>query len=97
MTGPDWVCTLKKVLPQNPGRTEDEQPLTLDQVRVVSTTVGRQGRSRYFGMMTRIADRFRINSFDFNRFVHQCDAIVLKSLPFTKAFASPLVWEARKN
>ena len=97
MTGPKWVEAIKTVLPKNPSVTEDEWPLTLDQVRAVSSAVGRHGRSRYFGIMTRIVDRFNPQEFTTIKRVHRVDRWLINTLPLAWAFASPLVWEASKD
>jgi 2-polyprenyl-3-methyl-5-hydroxy-6-metoxy-1,4-benzoquinol methylase len=97
MTGPDWVCAIKRWLPKNPAATDDEQPLTLDQVRAVSRAVGHQGKSRYFGVVTRITDRLGVTSMDALIRIHRLDAWLLRRLTIASAFASPLVWEAQKN
>jgi len=97
ITGPDWVCAIKRWLPRNPFATEDEQPLTLEQVRAVSNAVGHQGKSRYFGLASRITDRFGVSSIKTLSRVHRLDAWLLKRFTLASAFASPLVWEAQKN
>jgi 2-polyprenyl-3-methyl-5-hydroxy-6-metoxy-1,4-benzoquinol methylase len=96
MTGPEWVCAIKRWLPKNPAATDDECPLTLDQVRAVSDAVGRHGESRYFGVVARVTDRFGFSSMKALTRVHRLDAWLLKTVPNASAFASPLVWEARK-
>jgi ubiquinone/menaquinone biosynthesis C-methylase UbiE len=95
MTGPNWVGTIKKFLPKNPAATEDENPLTLEQVRTVSHEVGRQGRSRYFGVIARIVPRFKA-TFETSARAHRMDRWLTHHIPLAWAFASPLVWEAHK-
>lgn len=97
MTGPDWVCSIKRWLPKNPDATEDEAPLTLEQVEAVSREVGVHGRSRYFGVITRITDRFNVRSIGAMRRIHRLDQWLLNNLKIAADFASPLVWEARKT
>jgi len=97
MAGPDWLGPIKHWLPKNPEATEDEQPLTLDQVQAVSRQVGRHGRSRYFGLLSRITDRFHVRSIHNLRRIHRLDAGLLKTFTFASAFASPLVWEATRE
>lgn len=96
MTGPDWVGAIKHWLPQNPAATEDERPLSLEQVQEVSRLVGCHGRSRYFGVVVRVTDRFNLRSMKALTRIHKLDAWLLRNLKITSAFASPLVWEAQK-
>jgi SAM-dependent methyltransferase len=97
MTGPAWAGPLKRLLPKNPSATPDERPLTLDEVRMVSHEVGSHGRSRYFGVVMRIVDRFNPTAFGTTRRIHRIDRWILKTVPLAWAFASPLVWSAQKS
>jgi SAM-dependent methyltransferase len=97
MTGPEWLGVVKHWLPHDPGATEDECPLTLDQVQRVSQSVGTHGRSRYFGVTARLANRFGVRSLKTLTRIHQVDAWLLKHFTIASAFASPLVWEARHD
>jgi len=96
MTGPDWFCAVKKFLPKDPAATDDERPLSLQDVQAVSRAVGRHGRSRYFGVVARVATRFNPAEFATIRRFHRFDRWLLKTLPWAQAFASPLVWAAQK-
>jgi 2-polyprenyl-3-methyl-5-hydroxy-6-metoxy-1,4-benzoquinol methylase len=96
MTGPKWICAVKKLLPKDPTVTDDERPLTLDDVRTVSEAVGRQGRSRYFGLLARLSLRFNLENFNTVKRIHKFDQWLLNGVAFAKRFASPLVWEVEK-
>jgi 2-polyprenyl-3-methyl-5-hydroxy-6-metoxy-1,4-benzoquinol methylase len=96
MTGPEWVGAIKRWLPKNPSATEDEAPLTLDQVQAVSRAVGSHGRSRYFGVAIRLTERLGVRSWPAIERVHKFDAWLLNTFSIATAFASPLVWEAQK-
>jgi 2-polyprenyl-3-methyl-5-hydroxy-6-metoxy-1,4-benzoquinol methylase len=97
MTGPEWFCYMKRWLPKNAAATDDECPLTLAQVQAVSDAVGRHGECRYFGVVSRVTDRFGFSSMKALTRIHRLDSWLLKTVPLASAFASPLVWQARKS
>jgi SAM-dependent methyltransferase len=96
LVGPAWWWSFKSHLPKNPTVSDDEQPLTMDQVRAVTGAVGRQERSREFLLTTRLLDRVGVQSWPVVSRSHRLDAWLLNHVPFTRALASPLVWSARK-
>jgi SAM-dependent methyltransferase len=94
LVGPAWLSKLKGFLPKSAGVSEDEAPLTQEQVDCVSQTVGRAGRSRKFLLTTRIIDRVGLNSWGVVSRSHRFDAWILRHAAFMRPLASPLVWEA---
>jgi SAM-dependent methyltransferase len=96
LVGPAWWWSFKSRLPKNPSVSDDEQPLTMEQVQAVTGTVGRKERSREFLLTTRLVDRVGIQSWPVVNRTHRLDAWLLNHMPFTRALASPLVWSARK-
>ena len=97
VTGPAWLVKLKSFVPAPDNVSDDERPLTTEQIRAVSRCVGKPGRSRYFSLSTRILNRVGIRSFPVVKKALEVDTWLLSHLPFTRALASPLVWEARKE
>ena len=96
MIGPAFLSHLKGYLPKSAGVTDDEQPLTREQVMAVSRSVGVHGRSRDFGLTMRLLSRAGVSSWFAIKTSHRFDAWVLNRLPFTRPLASPFVWEAIK-
>jgi SAM-dependent methyltransferase len=97
LAGPGWLGKLKSLLPKSEGVSEDERPLTLQQVDSVSRAVGRPGRRREFLLTTRVINRVGITSWPIVIKSHRLDAWTLRHAPIARALASPLVWEARKD
>lgn len=97
MAGPKIVGMFKHFIPKTDGVSDDEQPLTLVQVHAVSRAVGTLGRRREFGLTVRFADRAGNRWLPLVRTAHRLDAWLLRTFPCTRAFASPLVWEACKE
>jgi 2-polyprenyl-3-methyl-5-hydroxy-6-metoxy-1,4-benzoquinol methylase len=98
MAGPRALAAVKGFLPLSEGVTPDERPLTLQEVEAVCHAVGRAGRRRAFGLTTRLVCRVGARTFSPPaRAAQRLDAIVLRHFPFISKFASPLVWEARKE
>jgi len=95
--GPKWLSSLKSFVPRQADVTDDEQPLTMQQVRDVSAAIGIEGRSRPFLVVTRLLQRLHVRSFDVIKTMHQLDAALLRYGVLHQSLASPLVWEARKN
>ena len=95
--GPSWLSSLKSFVPKQADVTDDEQPLTMQQVRDVSVAVGAEGRSRPFLVITRLLQRVHVRSFDVIKASHQLDAALMRYGVLPRSLASPLVWEARKN
>jgi SAM-dependent methyltransferase len=96
LVGPGWMNRLKALLPKGRGISDDERPLTAEQVEAVSRTVGREGRRREFLLTARLLARAGITSWPTVSRCHRLDAWLLANIPFTRALASPLVWEAFK-
>ena len=96
MIGPALLSHLKGYLPKSAGVTDDEQPLTREQVMAVSRSVGVHGRSRDFGLTMRLLSRAGVSSWFAIKTLHRVDAWVLNHFPFTRPLASPFVWEAIK-
>jgi len=97
VAGPEWLATFRSFLPKPEGVSRDERPLTMNQIDAVSRAVGRAGRRRQFLLLTRLLHRGGINVWPIVRRAHHMDAWILRRLSFAKAFASPAVWEARKE
>jgi ubiquinone/menaquinone biosynthesis C-methylase UbiE len=97
VTGPAWLWKFKNLLPKSAHVTDDEQPLTEEQVESVSRAVGHGGRRREFMLITRVLERFGVRSFPAIKKSHQLDAWIMRHAGFARALASPLVWEARKQ
>ena len=96
LAGPEVLQSLKNALPRNPSNTDDEAPLTMQQVAAVSAAIGEAGRGRVFWLTTRLVYRARLSSWTILKAAHHLDAWLVRSVPFARHFASPLVWEARK-
>lgn len=98
LAGPRLFEAVKRLLPRSEGVTDDEQPLTMAQVRAVSDAVGHAGRSRAFGLIARVVDRARLRrAWPLVTAAHRLDRWILGTVPFARILASPLVWEARKT
>jgi 2-polyprenyl-3-methyl-5-hydroxy-6-metoxy-1,4-benzoquinol methylase len=98
MAGPDVLQKFKAMLPKNKHNTEDERPLSMAEVDSVSRAVGIAGRSRVFGLTSRVVLRIGGNPASRSMiFAHHLDALLVGRLPLAYRFASPLVWEARKE
>ena len=97
LTGPLWLTRLKNWLPRPEHVIDGERPLTMKQVFSVSRAVGRPGRSRKFMLTSRIFERVGIRHFPAMRKSHEMDSWILRHFASTRALASPLVWEARKE
>jgi SAM-dependent methyltransferase len=97
VTGPVWFAKIRSLLPRPEHVIDDERPLTLKQVCSVSRAVGRPGRSRKFMLTSRILDRLGLRQFSAMQKSHVMDSWILRRFAFTRALASPLVWEARKE
>jgi SAM-dependent methyltransferase len=98
LAGPAIVHAVKTILPKNKHVTDDERPLTKEEVDAVTRTVGTVGRSREFGILTRVVSRIGFHSYSspVTRMAHGLDAWLVENVAFARSFASPLVWEARK-
>ena len=97
MIGPAFLSNFKEYLPKSPGVTDDEKPLTREQVMAVSRSVGIHGRNRDFGLTVRLLSRAGVSSWPAIKASHRFDAWVLSRFPFTRPLASPFVWEAIKE
>jgi ubiquinone/menaquinone biosynthesis C-methylase UbiE len=64
------------------------RPLTRAEVEAVCRAVGLAGRRRAYWLASRLSS---------SKVARRLDAMVLKRFPFVSRFASPLVWEARKE
>ena len=75
-----------------------ERALTLADVEAVCRAVGIAGRRREFWLTTRLVCRLgAATSSPTAKAAQRLDAIVLRRFPSLSGFASPLVWEARKE
>jgi 2-polyprenyl-3-methyl-5-hydroxy-6-metoxy-1,4-benzoquinol methylase len=96
LAGPSALQKFKAMLPKNKNNTDDERPLTLQEVDSVSRAVGVPGRSRVFGLTSRAVLRVVTPQSRLMPLIHQLDAALVAYAPLAHKFASPLVWEARK-
>jgi SAM-dependent methyltransferase len=96
LVGPRWFQKLKAVTPKGHGVSEDEVPLTPEQVNAVNQAIGRGGKAREFLVTTRLLNRFGINSWPAMQKSHRLDAWLVHRSRLMSALASPSVWEARK-
>ena len=94
--GPSWLKQIKQYLPKHADVSEDERPLTLEQVRAVSAAIGTEAGRRAFLLTTRWLERFRVRSFEVVKAAHRFDAWILRHFPAAGVIASPLVWGVRK-
>jgi 2-polyprenyl-3-methyl-5-hydroxy-6-metoxy-1,4-benzoquinol methylase len=97
VTGTGWFSKFKSFIPKPEHVSDDERPLTPEQIRMISRCVGKPGRSRHFMVSTRLLARCGVHSFAVIKKSHELDAWLLRRFPFTRALASPVVWEARKE
>jgi len=98
LEGPQWVTSLKNLLPKRADVSEDEQPLTMQQVEAVSRTVGREGRQRaFFLFTTRLLSRLGVQSLGIIKTSHRLDAWILRNAACAASLATPVVWEAYKQ
>ena len=75
-----------------------ERVLTLAEVEAVCRAVGVAGRRRAFWLTTRLVCGLGVATFSSTaKAAQRIDAIVLRYFPSLAGFASPLVWEARKE
>jgi SAM-dependent methyltransferase len=75
-----------------------KRALTLREVEGVCRAVGIAGRRRAFWLTTRFVCSLGASTFSPPaKAAQRLDAIVLRHFPFISKFASPLVWEARKE
>ncbi len=96
LMGPGWFATLKSFVPKSADVSNDECPLTMEQIERVSRTIGQPGRRREFMLTTRLVMRAGVQSQDMLTISHRLDAWIFKHARCSRALASPLVWEARK-
>jgi SAM-dependent methyltransferase len=94
LMGPTILSKVKNLMPRNASVSEDETPLTPEQIAAVSSTIGVRGRHRKFGLTMRAVTRIGTRSWPLIKASHRFDAFILDTLPFLGAFASPLVWES---
>jgi SAM-dependent methyltransferase len=97
VTGPRWFSTFSRFCPKADNVSDDERPLTSEQVRLISRCVGKAGCSRHFGLFSRLLDRIGVQAFPVVKRSHELDAWLLRRFPFTRSSASPIAWEARKE
>ena len=97
VTGPRWFARFRTILPRPDHVSDDERPLTYSQIFSVSRAVGRPGRSKEFMLTSRVLERVGIRSFAAMKRSCAMDSWILNRFSFTRALASPLVWEARKE
>lgn len=97
VAGPSWVARVRTLFPRPAHVMEHEGPLTIRQICSVSRAVGKPGRFRKFMLTSRLLERIGMRHFQAMKKSHEMDAWILQRFAFTRAFASPLVWEARKE
>jgi len=97
LLGPALFGAIKRLLPKSEGVTDDERPLTHEQVADVSRSVGLHGRSRIFGLTMRGVSRLGIASWPVIKKSHQLDAWILRQFPVFDSLGSPIVWEATRQ
>jgi len=75
-----------------------QRTLTMAEVEAVCRAVGLAGRRQAFWLTMRLMCRLGASrSSPPAKAAERLDAAVLRRFPFTRKFASPLVWEARKE
>jgi SAM-dependent methyltransferase len=91
-----WQAT-KPFLPKAPEVSPDERPLSLEETRFVTRTIGTPGPARYFGLSYRLIKRLKFRNRSIVHASHLLDRELLYRMPFLRDLASPLVWSADKG
>jgi SAM-dependent methyltransferase len=96
LAGPPLVQLVKRMLPMRraPDISEDERPLTRDDVALISSTIGSVEATRLFGLTTRLVGR--VGRDRPLRAAYRLDRWVLGRSRALAALASPMVWSVRK-
>jgi SAM-dependent methyltransferase len=96
MAGPRFVRFLKRILPlpEVAENSEDERPLSSQDVDHISAAIGRIEARRSFGLTSRIVTRAGLHGRV--KMAYRFDRHLLNRIPQAAALASPLVWSVRK-
>jgi SAM-dependent methyltransferase len=96
LAGPKFVQLLKRVLPlpETAENSEDERPLSFEDVDRISAAIGHLEARRAFGLTSRTVTRIGLHGRV--KAAYRIDRYILKRVPKMAALASPLVWSARK-
>ena len=96
LAGPRLVKVLKRIvpLPEAAENSEDERPLSSEDVARISAAIGRVEARRAFGLTSRIVTRIGLHGRV--KTVYRIDRYLLERVPALAPLASPLVWSVRK-
>lgn len=96
LAGPRFVRALKRILPlpEVADNSEDERPLTLEDVAGISAAIGTIEGRRAFGLTSRVVTRLGLHGRVPT--AYRADRYILGRVPALGALASPLVWSVRK-
>jgi SAM-dependent methyltransferase len=96
LAGPRWVRGFTRLL-RSLYSSHGQTALTPGEARSVSRAVGYESRSREFRLASRLLERIGVRSPSTIKKASELDAWILSKLPFTRALATLLVWEAGKE
>jgi SAM-dependent methyltransferase len=96
LAGPRWVRGFKRLF-RFGSCSHGQTALTPEEARRVSRAVGYASRSREFRLAARLLERIEVRSLSTIKRANELDAWILSKLPFTRALATLLVWEAGKE
>ena len=96
LAGPRLVQLVKRMLPlrRAPDISEDERPLTRDDVALISSAIGSVEAARLFGLTTRLVRRLGLGRP--LRVAYRLDRWALGRSRALAGLASPMVWSVRK-
>lgn len=96
LAGPRLVQIVKRMLPlrRSPDISDDERPLTRDDVALIASAIGSVEATRLFGLTTRLVRRLGPSRPP--RAAYRVDRWVLSRSQALAAVASPMVWSVRK-
>jgi hypothetical protein len=81
-------------LPEAAENSEDERPLSFEDVDRISAAIGRIEARRAFGLTSRVVTRIGLHGRV--KGVYRIDRYLLQRIPRLAVLASPLVWSVRK-
>jgi SAM-dependent methyltransferase len=96
LAGPRLVQMVKRMLPlpEAAENSEDERPLSFEDVDRISAAIGRIEARRAFGLTSRVVTRIGLHGRV--KGVYRIDRYLLQRIPRLAVLASPLVWSVRK-
>jgi SAM-dependent methyltransferase len=86
---------IKRLFPKPAEVTEDERPLTPTEIADVSRVIGRAGRHREFGLLSRVTTRFGM--YAWTDVAIRSDSCLFRAVPIVRRLASPVVWEVTRG